>query len=100
MNHNSLLALMCITPVFAQNDSHVYAFYIGIPIISLILYCLIVYYSWADVRRMNYFPFYLLLLTLLFPPMWFFFWVWLLVIPFMYSPRVVRQPVVIQVDKV
>lgn len=68
-----------------------YSFYIGIPIILVLLYFILAYYTWPMARTRSYLPFYTLFFLFVFPPGFFLWWLWIFLLAspyYLYPTRV------------
>ena len=91
------LFLFHVQSVEAQSGwtNATYAFYIGLPIIVVLLYAILITFTWPMARRRSFFPFWLLLLIFIFPPAFLFWWLWIFILatPYYFYPRsvIVRE---------
>lgn len=93
----TLILLSTCAVAEASHHPSWYAFYIGVPTILLLLYCMLAVWSWGTVSRRGYLSFWpLLLLALFFPPGFFILFLYIFILGFFTRPVVVNEVVVVK----
>ena len=91
-----LLLSSCALVEATSHEVSWYAFYIGIPTILFLLYCLLTVWSWSMVSRRGMLTFWpLILLVILFPPGFLSLLLYVFLFSVLVQPRPVQEVVIV-----